>query len=341
MIITEKWGEINGKDVVLFSMDNGKGLSAKILNYGGIIVKLIFNGTDVVLGRDSLGEYLENEGYYGALIGRNSNRIENSEFVLNGKTYKLYPNNGRNNLHGGKIGFDKKVWDSEAVDGDEPALVLTLDSPDGEEGFPGNVSVKVTYTLTKDNAIKIHYEGETDEDTVLNMTNHTYFNLNGHDSGTVDGHKLWLASSFYTPNTDECFPTGEVLSSKNTPFDFKAEKTLGEGFASSHEQIVMFGGFDHNFVLDGFGYRLVGKLTGDKTGICMETYTDCSGVQIYTGNGINENRVCKDGVKYPEHGAICMETQAFPNYLKHSHFPNGLLKKGEKYDTVTTYKFSK
>lgn len=338
-VIKEKWGEHNGAEVYLFTLDNGNGLTAQISNYGGIIVRLVFKGTDVVLGRNSFEEYLDNDGYYGALIGRNSNRIENARFDLNGKTYRLCPNNGENNLHGGEVGFDKKVWGSEVFDSEEPELILSLSSADGEEGFPGNVAVKVTYKLTKDNAISIHYEGEADADTVLNMTNHTYFNLSGHNGGVVDNHKLWLASDFYTPNYENCCPTGEVLSVANTPFDFRKEKALGEGFASNHEQITIFGGFDHNFALNGTGYRLASRLTGDKSGIVMEMYTDCHGVQVYTGNGINDERVCKDGAIYPKHGAVCLETQAFPNFLKYSHFPSGLLKKGEKYDTVTTYKF--
>lgn len=340
-IVKEKYGELNGNEVYIFTLDNNKGLSAKILNYGGIITNLVYDGTDVVFGRSSFEEYLQNNGYYGAIIGRNSNRIENSEFVLNGKTYKLYANDGRNNLHGGKIGFDKKIWDFKMIDKDEPALELTLNSPDGDEGYPGNLEVKVTYTLTCDNAISIHYEGICDSDTVLNMTNHSYFNMNGHDSGSVDNQKLWLDSDFYTPNTIECMPNGEVLSVKGTPFDFKTDITLGEHFASEHEQVAAFGGFDHNFALNGYGYRLAGKLTGDKTGISMEMYTDCSGVQIYTCNKPYTSRVCKDGAIYSEHGAICLETQCFPNALKFSHFPNGFLNKGDKYDKTTTYKFSK
>ena len=340
MAITKtNFGKIDGKDVYAFTLTNKNGFTAEILNYGGIIRKLIYKNVDVVLGRDSIEEYENNKGHFSALIGRNSNRIENSEFTLNGKTYKLYANNGRNNLHGGKVGFDKKVWNAEMVDGDEPALILTTTSSDGEEGFPGNVSIKVTYTLTNDNSIVIHYEGESDADTVLNMTNHAYFNLNGHASGTVDNHSLWLDCDFYTPNSDECMPVGEILSVKGTPFDFKTDALMGEGFASSHEQIRLFGGFDHNFVLNGRGYRKFGEFKGDKTGIVMEMYTDLPGVQIYAGNVIEQGRVCKDGALYPIHGGVCFETQVFPNNLKFSHFPSSILKKGEKYDTTTAYKF--
>lgn len=337
-ITKEKYGEFEGKEVFAFTLSNGD-LKAEIINYGGIITKLVYEGVDVVLGRDSMEEYEKNSGCLGALIGRNSNRIENSEFELNGKVYKLFANNGRNNLHGGKIGFDKKVWDAEMVDDDEPSLVLSLTSPDGEEGFPGEVKVKVTYTLTNDNGIMIHYEGESDSDTVLNMTNHTYFNLNGHDSGVVDGHTLWLNSEFYTPNSDECMPYGEIHAVNKTPFDFSTDETLGERFVSDFEQIKMFNGFDHNFAISGTGYRLAGKLTGDKTGIEMEMYTDQKGVQIYTANGFDSKRVYKNGAVYGAHHAVCLETQDFPNNLKFSHFPSAILRKGEKYDTTTTYKF--
>jgi len=334
-----EFGECNGNTVYAYTLTNKNGLTAEILNYGGIIRKLIYKNTDVVLGRDTMEEYLNNTGYFSALIGRNSNRIENSEFELNGKTYKLFANNKKNNLHGGKVGFDKKIWNAEIIDGDEPTLVLSTVSPDGEEGFPGTVNVQVSYTLTEDNSLKIHYIGESDADTVLNMTNHAYFNLNGHSSGSIDKHSLWLDSDFYTPNSEDCIPTGEILTVRNTPFDFSTDDLLETRLNSSYSQIKLFDGFDHNFVLNGRGYRKVGVFKGDKTGIVMEIHTDQSGVQVYSGNCIEEDRVCKDGAIYSKHQGICFETQAFPNNMKFSHFPNAILKKGEKYDTVTAYKF--
>lgn len=334
-----KFGECASGDVYSYTLTNKNGLTAEILNFGGIIRKLVYKNVDVVLGRDTMDEYMNNDGYFGALIGRNSNRIENSEFELNGKIYKLHANDGRNNLHGGIEGFDKKIWNAEMIDDEEPSLVLTTTSPDGEEGFPGNLDIQVTYTLTNDNSLKIHYVGNTDADTVLNMTNHAYFNLNGHSSGNIDNHTLWLDSDFYTPNSIECIPTGEVSSVKNTPFDFSTKDSMGMRFVSENEQIKMFGGFDHNFALNGRGYRKVGRFEGDKTGILMEIYTDQSGIQLYSGNMIDERRVCKDGEFYGIHQGICFETQAFPNSMKFSHFPGVILKKDESYDTVTTYKF--
>ena len=338
-ISKKEFGIADGKQVYVFTLDNGKGLKVEIINYGGIIKNIFYKNTDVVLGRDTLEEYFTNSGCYGALIGRNSNRIENAEFELNGKTYKLYQNNGRNNLHGGKTGFDKKVWDFEMSDGDEPALLLSLVSPDGDEGFPGEVKVIVTYTLKADNALEIHYEGITDQDTILNMTNHSYFNLNGHNSGTVDGHTLKMDCSFFTPNTDECMPYGEILSVEGTAFDLRKGKKLSEAFNSDSEQIKMFGGYDHNFVIDGMGMRKFAELTGDKTGIVMQAYTDLPGVQIYSGNAIDDTRVCKGGAVYPVHGGVCLETQLFPNAMRFPYFPSPVLKKDEKYDTVTKYKF--
>lgn len=334
-----KIAEFNGRSIYEFTLSNENGLTAQILNYGGIIKSLSFKGVDVVLGRDSFEEYLNNDGCFGALIGRNSNRIENAEFELNGKIYKLFRNDGRNNLHGGNNGFDKKTWDAEMSDGVEPSLILSLISPDGEEGFPGRVSVRVTYTLTKDNAIQIHYEGETNADTILNMTNHSYFNLNGHSSGAIYGHSLWMNCDFYTPNNEENMPYGEVHSVGGTPFDFKTNDTLGERMLSEHSQIKDFRGFNHNMIPNGRGFRKVACLKGDKTGISMELYTDSIGVQVYTANWMDDKRVCKGNALYMKHSGICLETQAFPNCMKYSHFPSGILRKNEKYDTTTMYKF--
>ena len=341
MIEKIPYGKVGPDEVYLFKMDNGKGLSAEIITYGGILRTLTFDGVDVVLGRDSLEEYMDNAGCLGALIGRNSNRIAKGEFTLNGKKYTLAKNNGNNNLHGGNIGFGKRVWEGKAIDKAEPSLVLTLVSEDGDEGFPGKVKVKVTYTLTKDNGLRIHYEGKGNQDTLLNMTNHTYFNLNGHASGAVDGHVLTLNSSFYTPNTEECMPYGVVASVEGTGFDFREGVKMADGFNSDDEQVKLFNGYDHNFALDGFGFRKFSTLVGDVSGIVMESYTDRPAVQVYTGNFLKDDRVCKDGARYALHHGICLETQVFPNAMEFSHFPSPILKKGEVYDTVTEFRFSK
>ena len=341
-ITKRKFGKVDGKEITLYTLTNASGaLSAEITDFGGIVRSLVFNGTDVVLGRDSAEEYTNNAGHYGELIGRNSNRIYRSEFTLNGKTYKLAANNGLNNLHGGNVGYGQRIWNAQAVDGEEPSLVLTLHSPDGEEGFPGNVEVKVTYTVTADNSLEIHYEAQTDADTIINLTNHSYFNLNGHDSGNAENHKVTVYADFYTPNTDECMPYGEILSVSGTPFDLREGKTLKEGFESGFNQIDMFGGYDHNFVLNGSGYRKVAEATGDRSGITMECFTDLPGVQLYSGNSIVEGEKCKNGASYHVHDAFCFETQMFPNATSYPFFPSIFVKKGEKYDTKTAYRFSK
>lgn len=332
-----------GEEVMMYTLDNGMGLSAEITNFGGIVKSLYVtdkNGvkTDVVLGRDTLEDYLKNDGYLGALIGRHGNRIAKGEFELNGETYHVGINEGNNSLHGGKVGFDQKVWSAVETDGAEPSLALSLVSADGEEGFPGKVEVTVTYTLTKENALKINYKATTDKDTLLNMTNHSYFNLAGHDSGTIDNQVLQINSGFYTPNDDECMPTGEVLSVTGTPFDFRVPKPIGQDIAADFKQIEMFGGYDHNYAIAGRGYRKAAVAQCVENGITMEVYTDKPSMQLYTSNALSEG-VYKNGAKYSVHQAFCLETQYFPNAMAFSHYPTPILKKGEEYNFTTEYKF--
>lgn len=333
----------DGAKVYLYLLDNGKGLSAEIINYGGIIKNLYVtdnkgNKTDVVLGRETLEEYLKNDGYLGALIGRHANRIAQGEFELNDRKYNVGINEGRNSLHGGIAGFDKKVWGVKEIDGDEPSIELSIVSEDGEEGFPGKLDVTVTYTLTSENALKINYRAVSDKDTVVNMTNHSYFNLAGHSSGTIDKQILQINSGFYTPNDNECMPTGEVLSVAGTPFDFRAPKPIGQDISSDFEQIEMFGGYDHNFAIEGRGYRKAAIAKCLENGIAMEVYTDKPAMQLYTSNALPEG-IYKDKERYGIHQAFCLETQYFPNAMAHSHYPSPILKKGEEYNFTTEYKF--
>lgn len=348
-ITTKQFGKLLGGDIVTcYRLDNNNGLVAEILDFGGIVKNLYTkdkngNDVDVVLGRDTLSEYGDNEGYFGAIIGRNSNRLANSKIKINEKVCYLNKNDGNNNLHGGLKGFDKRLWNVEIIDDPfEPSLLMTLKSHDGEEGFPGNLDVIVTYTLTRNNGLKIHYIAVGDEDTVVNLTNHSYFNLNGHNSGkNIYNLTLQLESDFYTPNTSECMPNGEILSVKGTPFDFTEGKLLGKDInTDDFEQLKMFGGFDHNLILNGSGVRKVGSLWCEDNGINMDIYTDKPGVQLYTGNCIEEGRVCKDGAVYSKHGGLCLETQFFPNAFSYSHFPQTILKKGSRYDYLTEYRFS-
>ncbi len=345
-ILKELFGKTEcDKDVYQYTLDNSNGMIAEILSYGGIIKSLTVNdslglGVDVVLGYDNFEDYLHNGDCFGVAVGRNSNRIENAEFEINGVKYTLEKNNENNNLHGGLVGFSKRVWDvtEKETDG-EPSLVMTLVSPDGEEGFPGTVTVTMTYTLTKNNSLKINYRAISDKDTIINMTNHSYFNLSGHASGEVYDQILYLNSSFYTPNNEDCVPTGEILSVMNTPFDFRVPKPVGQDINADCEQIEMFNGYDHNLVLDGEGYRTGAILQSTQTGIVLEMKTDCPAVQIYTHNSAEE-KVYKDGAVYTKHNGICFEAQKYPNATKYKHFPTTVVKAGEVYDTTTEYKFS-
>ena len=332
----------SGEQIFAYTLGNGQ-IKAEILNYGGILKNLYVTGadgkeTDVVLGRGSLEEYLSNSGYLGALIGRHANRIANAQFILNGEKYAVGKNEGNNSLHGGLNGFDKKVWSVVEHDGEEPSLEMAIVSADGEEGFPGRLSVVVTYSITKDNALKINYRAKSDKDTVVNLTNHAYFNLAGHDSGKIDNQVLQINSSFYTPNSSDCMPTGEILSVTATPFDFRVPKPIGQDIDADFEQIEMFGGYDHNFVVDGCGYRLAAIASCEETGITMETYTDKPGVQLYTSNGLKEG-VYKDGAKYGVHCGFCLETQYFPNSMSYPFFPSPVLRAGKEYNFTTEYRF--
>lgn len=334
-----KYDVYNGKDVTLYTLSNENGLSVSILTLGGIVKNLVYRGRDLVLGYDTPEEYLSGDGYFGALIGRNANRIRAGEFVLNGKKYTLAKNNDGNNLHGGRIGFDKKVWDAEPIDGAEPSIRLSYVSPDGEEGFPGEVKVSVTYTVTKDNSLKIHYEAKSDRDTLFNMTNHSYFNLNGHSSGDIFGHSVWIDADFYNPASDKCLPTGEVALVEGTPYDCREAGQFGVKIQSDHSQMKLLGGFDNNFILNGEGYRLVASAIGDESKIEMRVYTDQAAMQLYTANQITPATKGKDGALYFPYAAFCFETQGFPASINYKHFPQSILKKDEKYESVTVYQF--
>ena len=333
-----------GETVYAYTLENNNGVSVEILTFGGIIRSLIVpdrNGvkTDVVLGRETIDDYMDNQGYLGALIGRHANRIENGRFKLNQREYTVGQNEGKNSLHGGFIGFDKKVWNAaEGGTDSEPSLILSLHSPDGDEGFPANLDVTVTYTLTAQNALKIDYKAVSDKDTIVNLTNHSYFNLAGFNSGIIDNQLLQINSSFYTPNDTDCMPTGEVLSVEGTPFDFRKEKPIGEGFTSGHKQIEMFGGYDHNFVIDGQGMRFAAKAKCKENGVTMAVYTNLPSMQLYTSNALSE-ATYKKGAKGGLHAAFCLETQCFPNAMKYPHYPNPILKAGEEYHAVTEFVF--
>ncbi len=339
----KKFGIMPSGDVIYsYKIDNGKGLSAEIISYGGIVTRLLVadkNGCtrDVVLGRSSLEQYLKNDGYLGAIIGRHANRIAKGSFTLGNECFNVGINENGNSLHGGREGFDKKVWNVLELP-QENAIELSYVSKDGEEGFPGELDVTVKYTVTDDNALKIEYSASSDKDTLCNLTNHSYFNLNGHDSGKIYGHVLQINSGFYTPNDDEGMPTGEVLSVFGTPFDYRVPKPIGQDINADFEQIQKFGGYDHNYAIQGRGLRLAAVATGDSSDITMQVYTDCPAMQLYTSNMLGSG-VYKDGEEYGTHSAFCLEAQAFPNAMAHSHYPDPILRQSEKYTQTTIYRF--
>lgn len=340
------FGKFDETEIFQYTMSNDNGMTVSIIDRGATIRSIVVpdkngNMVDVALAYDKPESYKANSAYFGNAIGRYANRLEDASFELNGKVYNLGKNDGRNSLHGGgALGFDKKTWEVEAAsEGHEPELKFSLFSPDGEGGYPGNLNVTISYKLTKDNGLVISYNGVSDADTVLNLTNHSYFNLGGHDSGRIDNQILQMNCSFFTPNTDECMPYGEIRPVNGTAFDFTTPRTFGDAFAQDDEQTKKFNGFDHNFVIDGRGYRLFATAQNPENGICMECFTDKPGVQLYSGCTLD----CaegKGGAHYGIHGAFCLETQYFPNSMKYAHFPSPVLKANAKYDFTTEYRFS-
>lgn len=339
MITKESFGRLsNGSEVNKYILDNGV-IEAHILDYGCIIQSLFVkdindNKVDVVLGYDAPIGYEINDGYLGAVIGRVANRIKDAKFSLNEKNYKLFANDGKNSLHGGQFGFDKKIFNAEI---DDERLVLTAFSPDGEEGYPGNLNLKVVYSL-KGGAINLEYEATCDQDTPISITNHAYFNLSGEES--ILEHQLFINADHITPIDKGLIPTGELMLVEDTPFDFRKMQKVGLYVDYPHKQIVHGGGYDHNFVLKNYGmYEKIATLYSSASGIKMDVYTDNMGVQFYSGNFLNG--VTGKGYKiYNKRSALCLETQNFPNAVNQVSFPSAILKKGEVFRRKTTYSFS-
>lgn len=294
--------------------------------------------TGVVVGYNTPEEFnASTEPYFGATIGRYGNRIAKGKFTLDGKEYNLSVNNGPNTLHGGKNGFQNQKWNASQPD--DRTIVFTFTSKDGEEGFPGNLNTTVTYTLTDSNELKMEYTATTDKPTVVNLTNHAFFNLNGEGSGTIDGHVLQIDADKYNPVDSTLIPTGKLAAVKGTPFDFTKPEAIGKRINDNNEQLKFGKGYDHNYVLNGSGYRKVATVTGDKSGIVMDVYTQEPGLQFYSGNFMqskNKLRVGNDDFRT----AFCLETQHFPDSPNQPSFPSTVLRPGEKYHTVSAYKFS-
>ena len=324
-------------------LENG-GLSCEILTYGGALRCLTVpdrNGrsVDVVLGFDSLEDYMEQTGFLGALIGRFGNRIGNAEFELDGKRYELFKNDGANHLHGGRRGFDKRIWKIEARD--DTKLALSLVSEDGEEGYPGRLEVYVLYEL-KEDALEISYRAFSDADTLCNLTNHAYYNLSGHDSGTVETQLIKINASHYTPTDAGLIPTGEIADVTGTPMDLREPVVIGERADLDFEALRFGGGFDHNYAIDGADgtLRLAAVAESRETGIVLETWTTLPGVQFYSGNGMAGLPKGKNGAPYDRRWGFCLETQVYPDAPHHANFPSALLKKGAEYRTKTVYRFA-
>lgn len=327
-----------GEPVTAYCIENTNGAQAVILNYGATLQSLKVPNraggfTDVVLGYDTIAEYEAGDGYLGATIGRFGNRIAKGSFELNGKRYALAVNNGPNHLHGGAKGFDKYVWGAKVQ---ANTLVLSRLSPDGEEGYPGNLQVSVEYTLENDNSLRIVYRAVCDADTVVNLTNHSYFNLNG--GGTVLGHTLTLMADQFSENDENTLPTGRMLSVEGTPFDFRTEKPIGQQIHAPDTQLTRCSGYDHNFVIRGEGPRFFALLASEQSGICMETLTCRPAVQLYTANFLTP-RTGKGGIAMQQQDAVCLETQGFPNAPCIPGFPSAVLAAGEEYHSETVYRF--
>jgi aldose 1-epimerase len=334
---------IDGKQTDLYILKNSNGMTAAITNYGGRLVSLLVpdkNGTmqDVIVGYGSVAAFADSsESYFGATIGRVGNRIAKGKFTLDGKEYTLATNNGPNSLHGGQKGFNAIVW--EASQPNDTSLVLHYLSKDGEEGYPGNLDVTVTYSLTSDNGFKCNYKATTDKKTVVNLTNHAYFNLNGAGSGTINNHILQINADRYTPVDSTLIPSGKLESVSGTPFDFTRPTAIGSRINQNHEQLKFGMGYDHNFVLNGSGMKKAATVVGDQSGIQMEVYTEEPGIQFYGGNFMQGANALKSG-KDEHRTAFCLETQHFPDSPNQPSFPSVVLSPGQTYQTTTVYRFS-
>lgn len=343
----EEFGHLpNGTQVDLYTLANTAGMQMKVTNYGGIMTSIIVPDrygkmADVVLGFDELQGYLQEHPYFGALVGRYANRIANGTFTIGSKTYHLPKNNGPNTLHGGLVGFDKKIWSAQSLEREDAVGIHLSDvSPDGEEGFPGNLTVNAQYWLTDNNEVVFEYQATTDQPTVCNLTNHSYFNLAGAGSGSIFHHQLQLNASHYTPVDKHMIPTGKLESVEGTPFDFRKPMAVGMHINEQHPQLLLGKGYDHNFVLDDPAeLKKLGSLFEPGSGRLMEIWTTEPGVQIYTSNFLEET-IGKQGKKYGQYDAICLETQHFPDAPNQPKFPSTLLKPGENYYSKTVYKFS-
>ena len=332
-----------GEEARLFTIQNDKGMEIKVSDYGATLVQVRVPDKegrllDVVLGYDDVQGYEAGNAFFGATIGRVANRIGNGEFRLGGRTYELTRNDGQNTLHGGRDFYNKRIWKTGETQEDH--VEFLMDSPSGDQGFPGNVKISVTYTLTKDNEVKIHYRAVPDADTLMNLTNHSYFNLSGHASGTVLDQEVMLYADAYARADSQSIPTGEIVPVSGTPMDFRQLKPVGAEIEEAYEALEFGKGYDHNWVLNGNGYRKAAFMRSKESGIAMEVYTDLPGMQFYTANFVDHEKG-KAGSVYNMRQAACFETQYFPDAVHKDHFEGPEVKAGEVYETTTAYRFVK
>ena len=343
-VVKEKFGTTKcGKDVYAFTLSNTNGMQAKIINFGANLISLLVpdqNGNleDVVLGFDTLEGYYRNGSFFGATIGPSANRIAGACFEIDGRQYQLDANDGENNLHSHiKEGYHKRVWD--AAEGTD-SVTFTLEGKDGEMGFPANKKITVTYSLSEENELKLSYHVSADANTIVNMTNHSYFNLAGHNAGRIEDHLLEINASCYTPVVAGAIPTGEVVPVEGTPLDFREMKPIGQDINADCEQLKLVLGYDHNFVIDNADgtLREIAQVEEPKSGRKMKVFTDLPGVQFYAGNCIAEE-VGKDNATYGPRSGFCLETQFYPDNIHHPNFPQAIFGPDREYDYVTVYQF--
>lgn len=330
------------KEATLYTITNENGMMIGVTDFGATLHAVLVpdrdgNLCDVVLGYDNAKGYENGSGFFGATVGRNANRIGGASFELNGKIYHLAKNDGENNLHSGLDYYSYRIW--QVKETTDNSITFFLHSPDGDQGYPGAVDLYVTYTLTEKNEVKIHYHGIPEEDTIINLTNHSYFNLSGHDSGDVLEQEVWIDADAYTRANAQSIPTGEIVPVEGTPMDFRVAKAVGQDIDSDYEALKFGNGYDHNWVLNhSRSLQKAAQLYSQKTGIAMDVSTDLPGMQVYTANFV-ENEMGKQGAVYQKRQGICFETQYFPDAVHHDDFEGPVCKAGEIYDTTTVYRF--
>ena len=344
MKVTDFGATVKGDETKLYTLTNKNGMEIAVSDYGATLVQVIVpdkegKPCDVVLGYDEAAGYEEGDLFFGAIVGRSANRIGGASFELNGVTYQLEKNDNGNNLHSGMDFYNQRMWKVKETADDH--ITFELDSPDGDQGYPGNASIRVTYTLTDENEVKIHYEGICDQDTIFNMTNHAYFNLAGHESGPALSQMVYIDSDAITAVDKVLIPTGEIRKVMGTPMDFSDFKPIGCDIEADYDQLKLGGGYDHNWILNHEAgvSSLAAAAIDEESGRKMEVYTDLPGVQFYTGNFLDGQVPGKGGVKYARRQGYCFETQYYPNAVNMPGFASPIVKKGEKYDTTTSYKF--